>query len=455
MRFVRFAVLFVSIVVLSSQGALCQNLLGNPGFENWDSGVPVSWLAETSVTITQETSPVFEGTYSMGLEATSAQNRGVYQVVPVIEGNEYEFSIYLYGPSAASSIGIYINWLDSGGSVISGNGTFYNIGFGAYELVTSGPIQAPATAVSARCRIRAYTDSAFGGYADAASFVDLGAGEPTPTPTETPPPTATPTGPTPTPPPVDAIKLNEVYVNTVGTDAHCFVELYFPGGVSLDNYQLVGVNGNGGVDYQIIDLTGYSIPADGFFVIAQDDQVANYDMIDTNVDYQNGPDSIQLRMNTTVVDAIGYGDFSSAVFAGEGNPAGSIDPATTYSRIPDGTDTGDNLTDFVPGLITSGTANQAAPVEPTPTPTTPPDPTATPTTGPCPHDGDVNEDGTLTASDAQQCFLIVLGLYTPTPLQECAADCNGDGTVTAGDAQNIFLAVLGLGNCVDPLPPLN
>jgi formylglycine-generating enzyme required for sulfatase activity len=69
----------------------------------------------------------------------------------------------------------------------------------------------------------------------------------------------------------------------------------------------------------------------------------------------------------------------------------------------------------------------------------------------CINHGDVNLDGTVTAADAQQAFYIVLGLYSPTYEEECAADCNGDGSVTAADAQAIFLVVLGLGDCADPL----
>lgn len=77
-------------------------------------------------------------------------------------------------------------------------------------------------------------------------------------------------------------------------------------------------------------------------------------------------------------------------------------------------------------------------------------PVATPTPD-CIRDGDVDLNGTLTAGDAQMAFLIVLGLYSPTYEQECAADCNGDTMITAGDAQLIFMSVLGTGNCVDPL----
>lgn len=70
----------------------------------------------------------------------------------------------------------------------------------------------------------------------------------------------------------------------------------------------------------------------------------------------------------------------------------------------------------------------------------------------CINSGDTNLDGEITAGDAQLAFSIVLGTYTPTYEEECAADCNGDGEVTASDAQSIFLVVLGLGTCADPLP---
>jgi formylglycine-generating enzyme required for sulfatase activity len=71
----------------------------------------------------------------------------------------------------------------------------------------------------------------------------------------------------------------------------------------------------------------------------------------------------------------------------------------------------------------------------------------------CVNDGDVTDDGDITAADAQQAFYIALGIYSPSYEEECAADCNGDGDVTSGDAQNIFLLVLSLSNCAD-LPPL-
>ena len=62
-----------------------------------------------------------------------------------------------------------------------------------------------------------------------------------------------------------------------------------------------------------------------------------------------------------------------------------------------------------------------------------------------------NQDGGLSANDAQLAFMIVLGTYSPTPTEDCAADCDGNDIVTAADAQKIFLTVLGMDSCVEPV----
>ncbi|MBN1297660.1 hypothetical protein JXA80_12845 [bacterium] len=80
-------------------------------------------------------------------------------------------------------------------------------------------------------------------------------------------------------------------------------------------------------------------------------------------------------------------------------------------------------------------------------------PTWTPTPlPPCLHTGDVDDSGSLTAADSQQCFFFVLSLLEPTYQEACAADCNNSGTITAADSQTIFEAVLSLDSCAEPLP---
>lgn len=149
------------------------------------------------------------------------------------------------------------------------------------------------------------------------------------------------------------IIINEVCYDIPGSDTACFVELYGPPGASLEGMEVVGVNGLNGDDYENIDLTGYSIPPDGFFVIAQDSCVPNADTITANANLQNGPDNIELRFNGIKIDALGYGD-GDFMFTGEGSPAPDIADTNSLSRYPNGEDTDNNMNNFMVTLRSPG-----------------------------------------------------------------------------------------------------
>ena len=156
------------------------------------------------------------------------------------------------------------------------------------------------------------------------------------------------------------VVINEVLHDPPGKDAGCFVELMGKPGLNLDDYSLVGVNGDGGRQYSFVDLSGHRIPWNGYFVVAQDESVPDADLIDSAANFQNGPDNIELWYKDEKIDAVGYGDFLGAVFTGEGEPTFDL---ANYSigRRPDGADTDDNSIDFV-GLprISPGAPNGPA-----------------------------------------------------------------------------------------------
>jgi hypothetical protein len=128
-------------------------------------------------------------------------------------------------------------------------------------------------------------------------------------------------------------------------------------------------------------------------------------------------------------DDAAYNASSIPLLSNWGSPSGYSDPDLYGSDIPVGWTS----------LDASFRLHGVPPVS-TPTPT--PD---------CINSGDVNNDGTITAGDAQVAFQIALAMFSPTPEQECRADCDGSGTVTAGDAQIIFRVALGMGDsCSDP-----
>jgi hypothetical protein len=157
--------------------------------------------------------------------------------------------------------------------------------------------------------------------------------------------------------------LSEIFYDAEGSDdGHVFVELAGPPGTLLDGWQVEGVNGFNGAVGPVIVLSG-SIPASGLFVLADRTGggsvfVENADLV-ANFDFQNGPDSIVLRDAFGIVDAVGYGSFTSAqFFAGEGSPASDPPGGSSVARWFADVDSDDNAADFrVLGEPTPGTAD--------------------------------------------------------------------------------------------------
>ena len=155
--------------------------------------------------------------------------------------------------------------------------------------------------------------------------------------------------------------ISEVLYNSAGVDNETFVELYGDVGLDLAGFVLQGVNGANNETYNTIALSGV-IPQSGYFLVVNSNASSSLlnmaNQVDSKADYQNGPDSIQVLYLGEAVDSLGYGDFSSASFAGEGNPAAGCDEDQSLARDAMQTDTDDNASDFyVLDLPTPGVAN--------------------------------------------------------------------------------------------------
>ncbi len=143
--------------------------------------------------------------------------------------------------------------------------------------------------------------------------------------------------------------LNEVFYDGVGSDSpQVFTEILGVAGMTLEKWTLIGINGATGAIYRTIDLSGGVISGDGFFVIATlaaiGETLAHRDFI-AQVDWQNGPDAVQLRDPLgQIVDALQYGD-AWIHNAGEGLPAPDVAVGFSLSRRS-GLDTGNNRSDF-------------------------------------------------------------------------------------------------------------
>ncbi len=89
--------------------------------------------------------------------------------------------------------------------------------------------------------------------------------------------------------------INEIDVDTPGTDQAEFIELY-DGGVgntSLDGYVVVFYNGNNNKSYAAYDLDGFSTNANGYFVLGNSG-VNNVGLTFENNILQNGADAVAL-----------------------------------------------------------------------------------------------------------------------------------------------------------------
>lgn len=162
-----------------------------------------------------------------------------------------------------------------------------------------------------------------------------------------------------------SVIIQEVLYDGPGTDADdVFTELSGPPGMALAGWSLVGINGGDGLVYQSIDLSGLVIPGDGIVVIATSSANSTLalqrDLI-ANVDWQNGPDALQILYGGTIMDALQYGD-AGMFNAGEGGFAADVSGAISLSRDIFGTDTNDNAVDFTAGDPSPGSRLPAVPV---------------------------------------------------------------------------------------------
>ncbi len=155
------------------------------------------------------------------------------------------------------------------------------------------------------------------------------------------------------------LTINELVYDDPGSDDNQFVELHYNlGALDLTGYTLVHYDGSSGGDIWAIDLSTYSIAADGLFVIGSAN-IAEADLLFTDAGESDapltrGPDGVVLYLDyglatQTVIDAIAYEGLGNLPVeaiegaASEGTDDG--DDATSIGRFPDGEDTDDNSID--------------------------------------------------------------------------------------------------------------
>ena len=121
---VLLAVLAIGLFCLP---ASAQNLLLNPGFEDWDDngtgGPPDDWdfSVSTNYSALQETGTIHEGTYSTKIEWSNTSTSYFQQKVAVTPGNNYTFEYYILDNDTGVRTRPWFTWRPTGSS---GPGTY-------------------------------------------------------------------------------------------------------------------------------------------------------------------------------------------------------------------------------------------------------------------------------------------------------------------------------------------
>ena len=92
---------------------------------------------------------------------------------------------------------------------------------------------------------------------------------------------------------VPEVVINEVDADTAGTDALEFIELFGTANLALDGLVVVLFNGSDDASYDAFDLDGFSLDANGFFVIGNAG-VNGVDLVVPGNTIQNGADAVAL-----------------------------------------------------------------------------------------------------------------------------------------------------------------
>jgi predicted extracellular nuclease len=163
-----------------------------------------------------------------------------------------------------------------------------------------------------------------------------------------------------------AIIINEIDYDQPGADTAEFIELFNAGasGVSLNNYSIDLINQSASSIYRSIDLSGFNINANSYFVICGDASlVANcdYSFTTTSGWFQNGTkDAIGLYNNLTLLDSLSYEGLVTPFTEGDALVVkDNNNDIVSLARIGDGLDSNNNNLDFKLGCITPGSANIA------------------------------------------------------------------------------------------------
>jgi hypothetical protein len=159
--------------------------------------------------------------------------------------------------------------------------------------------------------------------------------------------------------------VNEFMTGSTGAASNEFVELVNAGAEAVDisGFKVAYRSSAGTSDTTLATVpTGTSLATGAFYLLAGSGYLGSQQPDQTfSASLAAGGGGLAVRDATgTILDSVGYGDATNAFV--EGHPAtappATAAPGSSADRIPDGSDTNDNATDFaVSATPTPGAAN--------------------------------------------------------------------------------------------------
>lgn len=152
----KFTFLVMSILLIT-MGSFSQNLIENPGFENWTAGQPDVWTTSgDAITLSQNTTIVQEGSSSCQVIFTSQENQNLLSnTFAVTAGDPIAVSVYVYDNDVAGRARLSILY-DAGGNFYSND---YSEDMDSWQLLSHEGL-VPDGATTATFQVRFYDVSA-------------------------------------------------------------------------------------------------------------------------------------------------------------------------------------------------------------------------------------------------------------------------------------------------------
>ena len=129
------------------------------------------------------------------------------------------------------------------------------------------------------------------------------------------------------------LHFNEIYASMTGTDSFEYIELIGTPNMSLDEIVVITIDGDnlaGGTIDRVWDLTGLTVPADGYFVIGNIASVANVDYDAANGPHTTGGAANNIENGTQtfyllrVPSALDRADLAGPLFHADTDPDGDL-----------------------------------------------------------------------------------------------------------------------------------